>query len=105
MKYLIALLPVLVVGCSTYSKRQCQEMDWYREGKNSAVAGITRKQAKTPFVDKCQEDHGVAVDFVEFDRGFAVGLNQVCTPEGLKRFKEKGIRFNETCEGHFDTQN
>ena len=79
-------------------------MDWYLEGKKAALEGYTRKQGKTHLVDKCQENQGVAVDFVDFERGFASGLNKLCTPEGLKALAAKDIKYQRTCESHEDSQ-
>lgn len=101
----LLLSTLFLVGCATYSKRQCEEMDWYREGRTAALNGLTRKEGKTPFIDKCQEDQGVAVDVVAFDRGFANGLNKLCTPEGREALAAKGIKYQETCESHDDAVN
>lgn len=100
--HILILLPAFLIGCSTYSKKQCQEMDWYVEGKKAALQGYTPKQGKTHFIDKCQEDQGVAIDYPEFERGFSAGLKKLCTPEGLKELEDKDIKYQRTCEAHED---
>src|SRR5258708_5396886 len=72
-------------------------MDWYREGRTAALNGYTLKEGKTPYIDKCQEDLGVAMDNVGFERGFNAGLNELCTPEGIQALKAKG-KYQETCK-------
>src|SRR5262249_49926059 len=104
-KYLSMLLPIFILGCSTYSKNDCQQMDWYVEGKKAALEGYTPKQGKTHYIDKCQEDQHVAIDVVDFERGFTSGLSKLCTPEGLKDLKSRGIKYQGTCEAHEDAQN
>lgn len=99
----VLALVLFVTGCGTYSKKECQEMDWYVQGKKSALDGFTPKQGKTHFIDKCQEDHGVAIDPVDFDRGFKSGLNKLCNPEGLEVLASKGIKYQQTCETHEDS--
>lgn len=96
--------PTFLLGCSTYSKRQCQEMDWYREGRKSALNGDIPKQAKTFFIDKCQVDHGVAVEYVSFERGFASGLDQLCSPESLEARAAQGLKYPPACESHEDAR-
>jgi len=103
LRIFIILLSAFAAGCGTYSKKQCREMDWYVQGKKSALDGFTPKQGKTHFIDKCQEDHGVAVDVVDFDRGFTSGLNKLCTPEGLEELKDKGVKYQRTCDSHQDS--
>jgi len=78
-------------------------MDWYHQGMVAATEGYTLKQGKTPFIDKCQEDQGIAMDSVAFERGFKAGLNKICTPEGLKALADKGIKYQETCENDDDS--
>jgi hypothetical protein len=73
-------------------------MDWFRQGQIAATSGSSLRKARTYFVGKCQEDHGVAIDSVAFGRGFKSGLNLMCTPEGLKELAAKGIKYQDTCE-------
>ena len=96
--FILVLLPSFVLGCSTYSKSECKEMD-------AALNGFTPKQGKTHLIDKCQEDKGVAVDFVDYERGFKSGLAKLCTPEGLKALESKGIKYQRTCESYEDSMN
>lgn len=96
---ILILMPMsFLLGCSTYSKKDCLDMDWYVEGKKAALDGYTAKQGKTLFVDKCQEDQKVTVDWVDFDRGFSSGLIKLCTPEGLKALEERDVKYQGTCE-------
>jgi hypothetical protein len=93
-----AILCVLLPACSSLSKTECREMDWFRQGQTAASGGQTLRQAKTYFVGKCQEDHGVPINAVEFERGFKSGLNLICTPEGLESLAAKGVKYQDTCE-------
>lgn len=103
--FVLIFPPILLAGCSTFSKSECRDMDWFREGRKAALEGHTPKQAKTFFIDKCHEEHGVPMDNVDFERGYNNGLNQVCTAEGLEAFAAKGIQFRETCETFDDSKN
>ena len=75
------------------------------EGKKAALDGYIPKQGKTLFIDKCREEKGVAMDTVEFDRGFASGLTKLCTPEGREKLEERGLKYQGTCEMHEDNLN
>lgn len=79
-------------------------MDWYHEGQVAALNGFNMKQGKTPFIDKCQEDHGVAIDNVDFERGFKSGLNKLCSPEGFKALAAKGAKYQEICQNDEEAQ-
>lgn len=79
-------------------------MDYYLEGKKAALDGFTLKQGKTHLIDKCGENKGVSVDFVDFERGFTSGLNKLCTPEGRRALADRDIKYQGTCENHADAQ-
>lgn len=79
-------------------------MDWYIEGKKTALEGYTRKQGRAHYVDKCQENKGVVFDAVDFERGFKRGLVQLCTPEGRKNMDSQGIKYQNTCDSHEESQ-
>jgi predicted RNase H-like nuclease (RuvC/YqgF family) len=105
MKFLLLVFPMVFVGCATYSKKQCQEMDWYVEGKRAALDGYTLKQGKSHFIDKCQENQGVTMSVKEFEKGFAVGLDKLCTPEGLENLKSRDIKYQRTCDVREESMN
>lgn len=104
MKIAVLLLVSFgLLSCATYSKSECQKMNWYVEGQKAAMQGYGLKQAKTPFVDKCQEDQGVSVDSVDFERGYKSGITKLCAG-GPKVLEARGANFQELCRNDDDGQ-
>jgi len=96
---LLAVICGAVVACSTYSKRECEQMNWTTEASRLAREGQTLTEIRDVFAESCQADHGIAADEAAVEAGFKQGLNALCTPEGGERLARDGNIYKGTCAG------
>ena len=87
---------VLLAGCSTYSKKECEVKDWYQEGYNSAREGNTIDSINH-FRKNCSQEHGVAINETLFNEGFEKGLTYLCTEQQGRLFGQQGRVYRGTC--------
>jgi len=96
---LAILLGLLALsGCSTYSKRQCEEMNWEQAGMSSALAGGTLQSARYHYDEKCQKEHGIAVDEVQLKSGWKTGNQQFCTVDGGIKAGHEIVKYEGVCD-------
>ncbi len=97
MKIIFGILGLLLVaGCSTYSKKDCEAKDWYQEGFASAREGHTDDRI-AHYQKSCSEEHGVAVNSTQFNEGFQKGLVYFCTEQHGRNFGREGKVYRGTC--------
>jgi len=65
-------------SCATFSREECERMDWTLQGRQTALNGKTLDQAA-------------------FKTGFDSGLKTFCTSEFSYRFALKGGEYQGTC--------
>lgn len=87
----------LVMGCSTYSKKECVSMDWANQGYIAAYDGQTRSMMLDHFIKKCGAEHGVQPNPIAFDEGYKKGLENFCTSRRGQEAGESGILYQNTC--------
>ncbi len=83
-----------LVGCSTYSRKECLAMNWHQQGAKFALKGETVHEGLAHFANGCKD---VPVDSSAFQSGFDSGLAQFCTPENIEKFATEGGRYKGTC--------
>lgn len=82
-------------ACSTYSKRQCQEMNWEAQGVQTAMKGEYLAQGLDHFHKVCLVENGIKPDEQGLRRGYDIGLKQFCTPEFA--YSLRGGRYSGVC--------
>lgn len=87
----------LLSACSTYSKKQCESMNWKAEGYKSALRGETAQEGYDYFVGTCGKDHGIKPTAEEFKLGYKDGLAAFCTPEAMLQFAQRGGVYRNIC--------
>lgn len=97
---LVLLCPLLFASCSTYTKKECVEMNWFEGGKKFALSGQSKSQANVHFTQACQQEKGVAIDMTQLDSGFEAGLVEFCQPEKARQFGSSGGVYRGTCDNH-----
>jgi outer membrane murein-binding lipoprotein Lpp len=98
MMKLILIVAVLgLAGCSTFSKEQCEKMDWKSQGFASANKGDTFGEGMAYYGHKCGEEHAVQVDSQRFKQGYEEGLKVFCIPENGYDAGNRGITYKGTC--------
>lgn len=88
-RYLLLIGALLLNGCSTLSKEQCQTMSWYNLGYQDGEQG--RSPAKWQDYRASCGEYGVSVDQQEWQRGYDKGLSLYCLPE---------LAYNKGRSGH-----
>ena len=97
MKMINLLLMLSLVGCSTFSKKQCQSFDWKNEGYQMALEGLTEGETVEFFRQKCQLKHEVTTDNKALKKGYAEGIQVFCRPNLARRFGSKGGYYRGSC--------
>ena len=93
----LIVMTVLVVGCSTFSKKQCQNFNWKTEGYQMAIEGLTEVETLELFRNKCELKHEVSADKEALKKGFAEGIQVFCRPSLARRFGSKGGYYRGSC--------
>lgn len=93
--YLVCLC--ILQGCSTYSKQQCETMNWEARGYEAAMKGESVSSAVSFFDQRCRAQHGVPLREQEFSDGYQRGIGLFCTPENIKNFAREGGVYAGVC--------
>lgn len=86
-----------ILGCSTFSKNECLNHDWYHLGAQSANNGESSSERINYYKYECTSEHGVPVDTAQFEAGFKKGLESLCSSSGGKILGSSGKYYRGTC--------
>ncbi|MBB3167188.1 DUF2799 domain-containing protein [Simiduia aestuariiviva] len=94
-KYLCLGLILLISGCATMNKEECQLADWQAVGYKHGAQG----QSATSFNQYQADcaDHNIKADFGAFKRGHQAGLDEYCSYETGLRLGSSGSNYNGQC--------
>lgn len=99
MKNLVTLVVIaLLSGCTTFSKKECEQMNWGQQGAAAALKGETLEYAVRYYKRTCEEDNKVIPDQAALQRGFDEGLKYFCADTNIRAWATGGGRFPQTCE-------
>jgi hypothetical protein len=99
MKNLAFLFAIaLLSSCTTFSKKECEQMDWSQRGSTAAMKGETLEDALRYYNRTCMDDNGVIPDQAAIQRGFSEGLKYFCRDNNIRAWALGGGRFPQTCE-------
>lgn len=87
----------LIGGCTTFTERDCRQMDWSMQGRLSALRGQTDHQGLLYYDQECGQTHGVFPDQKLFRAGFTEGLKEFCRPGFVHQFASGGGVYLGTC--------
>lgn len=93
----IGLSAIFLTGCSTYSRKQCETMDWEKNGAATALDGDTYEQVVKRAEKFCTQEHGIPVNSTALKLGFDSGLKELCTADSAEQFGRRGRRYQGTC--------
>ena len=74
----VLLTPLMLGGCASLSKEQCQSGNWREIGQADGAAGEPASQIAEHA--KACESYGVAPNVAAYEAGRALGLQSYCTP-------------------------
>lgn len=98
MKNTLLLLSLAVLSaCTTFSKSECENMDWPARGAQAAMNGETLPDTLRYYNRTCMDDNGVTPDQALLQRGFTQELVYFCTPNNLHALGERGEVYRGTC--------
>lgn len=98
MRNLFILLPALVLtSCATFSKSDCEQMDWRARGRETALEGEPLYTTANKFDRQCQAKHGVPTNRLELEAGFKAGAQEFCEPDRLRRWIADGHEYKGIC--------
>ena len=94
---LMALVGLVVVGCATLSKEDCQNMDWFTKGKSDGMNG--EDIAVLGDYQQACSKFGIKTNDALYQKGRLEGLKLFCTYEtGIKEGRA-GHAYKGLCSG------
>lgn len=103
----IMMLLLVVTGCATLNKDQCQQGDWFGIGFSDGVSGETMDRMAR-HNEACAE-YGIGVNSQQYMAGRAQGLNTYCRLDNAFNTGLSGQRYQRVCppsiDGVFDRYN
>lgn len=97
----LALVLILLSGCTSISKEQCQLGDWYQIGVFDGQQGKTSMAAD--YTKDCAE-HKATVDLAHYNKGRAEGLKSYCSYENGTLIGEQGKEYQKVCPANLSSQ-
>ena len=88
---------VSLVACSTFSKKECLNMNWGQKGHQTAMNGETEQMGQTFYQKECTKEWGVPVNVTAFSAGYKDGIDLFCTPENAMDFAMRGGTYRQNC--------
>jgi hypothetical protein len=86
----------VMASCATISKDSCRNDSWYDVGFRGAMDNHDRADHISD-VDKICGKLGIAVDFSQYEQGFAAGTERFCEPDNGYQWGLKGRGYNGVC--------
>lgn len=91
----VALLVLLMQGCATLDREECQVADWRLIGYQDGVQGKPASVIGT-YREDCAK-HAVVPDLDAWQAGRAQGLQEYCTPANAFRLGRSGHAYPVVC--------
>ena len=92
---LVMISTILLNGCSTLSKGECVEADWYEIGLRDGMNGYKRARLDS-HREACSE-HGIRPDRQAYYLGRDEGLMRYCTPQTALREGKQNHSYRYVC--------
>lgn len=86
---------LMVVGCASMSKAECQIADWYQVGTKDGSQGHDWNRLASHA--KACAKVGITPDRDAWERGRQVGLQSYCTPANAYRVGSQGSSLKNVC--------
>lgn len=91
---MLSVLLVIISGCATISKEQCELGDWYQVGLADGQQG--KENLAADYSKDCAE-YKVSVDITKYNKGRNQGLTSYCSYENGALVGEQGAGYNKVC--------
>lgn len=93
---------IFVAGCSTLSKGECIEADWYEIGLRDGMNGYKRARLDS-HREACSE-HGITPDRKAYYLGREEGLIRYCTPQKALIEGKQNHTYRNVCPPEIENQ-
>lgn len=93
-------LCLLLSGCATLSREQCQRGDWYEIGNSDGQAGQPLSRLEQH--QRACGEYGLPVDQQQYVSGHAQGLQDYCQLDNAFRSGLEGNRYQGVCPPDID---
>lgn len=98
MRYIaLVMLSLLLAGCSSLSKQECRNADWYIIGLEDGSAGRTLQTVGSHRKACAKVD--VVPDMAAYENGHDQGRRRYCTVGNGFQLGDSGARYNGVCQG------
>jgi hypothetical protein len=94
MRYLLLLL--FVSSCSSLSRQECEDTNWYIKGLADGQDGLRDPKTKE-YRDECYS-HNVTIKGFDYLKGYEDGSKTFCTTENAKVIGLRGYKPHKVCE-------
>lgn len=91
---------LLLGGCASLSKNQCQTAEWGALGERDAYDGLGRERLGE-HVKACDK-HGIVPDRDTYRTGYDRGLQRFCQPQRGFDYGRAGSTYRNTCPVELD---
>lgn len=98
MKYFLYLYFIFLVSCSTFSKEECETMNWEKEGYKAALNGQSAGQQARYFQKVCNSKYQVPINGDNFAKGYEQGLKKYCSTSNLYQSGLRGDDYKGICK-------
>ena len=96
---------IAMSGCTTVTKEQCEAINWYGNGYETAMQGGLPEQAsKHESNYTCNKEYGLTPKYEQVSEGYKEGLLAFCTRRQGQRFGESGGYYQQTCSEKSEPQ-
>lgn len=97
----VALVLLSVTGCTSISKEECLQGDWYSIGVDDGKNGRLPTDSFRGYEKECA-DYGVRPDFAKYQQGHSQGLVFYCDFEHGVAHGRSGSEYNTACTGKLE---
>lgn len=98
----VFLMVVLLAGCASLNREQCQRGDWQGIGMADGLAGEPADR-RDQHVRACSE-FGIRIDNQQYLAGYSQGLNEYCHIDNAFESGLQGRRYQHVCPPNIDAQ-
>ena len=94
-RFLLLAVSLLLGGCATLNKGECQTVDWHELGQRDGRDGHARARL-AEHAEACGK-HGISPDAEAYFAGREIGLLYYCTPEAGFEAGLAGQPYRDVC--------
>jgi len=99
---ILCALGMLIVGCASLNKAECENANWRVIGYEDGVSGHSGSRIGSH--RKACAKHGIAPDMQTYNQGREDGLKEFCRPQRGYQEGLRGKRYGGVCSGNGEAE-